>query len=108
MNRVQNPDGIHAMVTAQHLDVVPQYLTDLAEAVATVRAHPELAKTGGAATYGMMAHVPMRGMVKNKVLDVFAEMYRAGGGNLDMKSPGKPSLPERLMSRYVNWRSNRK
>ncbi len=108
VNRVQNPDGIHAMVTAQHLDVVPQYLTDLAEAVATVRAHPELAKTGGAATYGMMAHVPMRGMVKNKVLDVFAEMYRAGGGNLDMKSPGKPSLPERLMSRYVNWRSNRK
>ena len=107
VNRVQNPDGIHAMVTARHLDVVPEYLADLAASVATVRAHPELAKSGDAATYGMMAHVPMRGMVKNKVLDVFAEMYRAGGGGLDLKPHGKPPLPERLMARYVNWRSGR-
>jgi len=107
VNRVQNPDGIHAMVTARHLDVVPQYLTDLAEAVVTVRTNPELAKTGGAATYGMMAHVPLRGMVKTKVLDVFAQMYRAGGGALDLKEAGKPSLPERAMARYVNWRAKR-
>ncbi len=107
VNRVQNPDGIHAMVTARHLDVVPQYLADLAEAVVTVRADPELAKSGGAAAYGMMAHVPLRGMVKTKVLDLFAEMYRAGGGALALKSQGRPSLPERMMARYANWRAGR-
>lgn len=107
VNRVQNPDGIHAMVTARHRDVVAQYLSDLAEAVEVVRANPDLARTGGAATYGMMAHVPLRGMVKTKVRDVFAEMYRAGGGALDLDAPGKPPLPERLMARYVNWRSRR-
>ncbi|MFT4959116.1 MAG: sphinganine-1-phosphate aldolase [Paracoccaceae bacterium] len=85
VNRVQNPDGIHAMVTAQHLGVAHQYITDLAAAVKTVRANPDLAKIGGAATYGMMAHVPLRGMVKAKVLDVFAEMYRAGGGSCTWK-----------------------
>ena len=92
---------------AGHLDVVPQYLADLAEAVVTVRADPELAKSGGAAAYGMMAHVPLRGMVKTKVLDLFAEMYRAGGGALTLKSQGRPSLPERMMARYANWRAGR-
>ncbi|MEQ9695896.1 aspartate aminotransferase family protein [Shimia sp. SDUM112013] len=107
VNRTQNPDGIHAMVTAQHGEVADQYIADLAEAVETVRANPDLAKTGGAATYGMMAHVPLRGMVKTRVLDVFAEMYRAGGGTLDLGEPAKPSLPERLMAKYVHWRSGK-
>ena len=44
INRLQNPDGLHAMITAQHLTVVDDYLRDLQEAVATVKAHPELAK----------------------------------------------------------------
>ncbi len=107
VNRVQNPDGIHAMVTARHLRAVQDYLTDLAAAVDTVRADPSLAKSGGAATYGMMAHVPLRGMVKAKVLDVFAEMYRAGGGNLHLEETGNAPLPERLMAKYVQWRSKR-
>jgi len=107
VNRVQNPDGIHAMVTAQHLAIADDYISDLEQAVATVRAHPELARTGGAATYGMMAHVPLRGMVKDKVLDVFAAMYRAGGGALELQEHGKPPLVERAMARYVQWRSKR-
>ena len=107
VNRVQNPNGIHAMVTAKHRNVAQKYLEDLALAVETVFANPELAGTGGAATYGMMAHVPLRGMVKNKVLDVFAEMYRAGGGALKLEDGGKAPLPERLMAKYVNWKSRR-
>ncbi|MBK0327782.1 aspartate aminotransferase family protein [Rhodobacteraceae bacterium F11138] len=107
VNRVQNPDGIHAMVTARHRDVTHQYLSDLAESVATVRADPELARSGGAATYGMMAHVPLRGMVRAKVLDVFSEMYRAGGGKLHLDDQTRPSLPERLMARYVDWKARR-
>ncbi|WP_419740739.1 pyridoxal phosphate-dependent decarboxylase family protein [Ruegeria sp.] len=107
INRVQNPDGIHCMVTAKHRHVTDEYLSDLAQAVATVRANPELAKTGGAATYGMMAHVPLRGMVKSKVLDVFAEMYRAGGGDLHLDDGKTPNLLERGMARYVQWKARR-
>lgn len=107
VNRVQNPDGIHAMVTARHREVTEHYLSDLAQAVATVRADPKLARIGGAATYGMMAHVPLRGMVRAKVLDVFAEMYRAGGGKLRLDNRPRPPLPERLMARYAQWKARR-
>ena len=84
VNRNQYPPGLHAMVTAQHLAVVDNYLSDLRAAVAAVKANPELAKQGGAATYGMLAHVPLRGMVKKKVLEMYSEQYRAGGGELDL------------------------
>lgn len=107
INRTQKPAGIHLMVTANHLEVVDDYLADLAEALATVRANPELAKTGGAATYGMMAHVPLRGMVKSRVLDIFAQMYRAGGAELDMSADTAPGFLERQMARYAQWRTKR-
>lgn len=108
VNRVQNPDGIHAMVTARHAEVVAEYLRDLEEAVAVVRADPDLARRGRAATYGMMAHVPLRGMVKERVLDMFASMYRAGGGTLELDAQGgERPLLERWMARYVAWRARR-
>ena len=104
VNRLQHPDGLHAMVTARHLDVIDQYLADLQEAVATVKANPRLADTGSAATYGLLAHVPLRGMVRQRVLDMFAGMYRAGGGDLDLNADdigGKLPLAERLARWYV-------
>ncbi|WP_432816614.1 pyridoxal phosphate-dependent decarboxylase family protein [Sulfitobacter sp. JB4-11] len=107
MNRTQKPDGIHAMVTAQHLAVVEQYLADLKDAVETVRRHPEIARTGSAATYGMMSHVPMRGMVRKRVLNIFAEMYRAGGAEFDLNTAGKPTMLERVMAKYVAWKARR-
>ncbi len=114
VNRNQNPPGLHAMVTAQHLDVVEDYLGDLREAVAVVRANPELAKQGGAATYGMLAHVPLRGMVKKKVLEIYSEQYRAGGAELDLSAGakegiggGEPGLLDRLVAWYVERQSRR-
>ncbi|AVO36735.1 pyridoxal phosphate-dependent decarboxylase family protein [Pukyongiella litopenaei] len=108
VNRVQNPDGIHAMVTARHREVTGAYLADLAQAVAEVRADPALADSGSAAAYGMMAHVPLRGMVKSRVLDIFAEMYRAGGGGgVDLHAGGEPGLIDRIATRYVRWKSRR-
>ena len=108
INRLQNPDGLHAMVTAQHDKVVPQYLRDLKEAVATVRANPELAKTGSAATYGLMAHVPLRGMVRQKVLDMFASMYAAGGSELDgHDAPGNPTVIDQVAGLYEEWKQRR-
>jgi glutamate/tyrosine decarboxylase-like PLP-dependent enzyme len=115
VNRNQYPAGLHAMVTAQHLKVVDRYLEDLATAVAAVRANPELAKQGGAATYGMLAHVPLRGMVKKKVLEMYSEQYRAGGGELDLASGAESGigggqgkgLIDRLLERYVDRQSRR-
>ena len=103
------------MVTAQHLQVVDQYLQDLRTAVETVRADPELAKQGGAATYGMLAHVPLRGMVKKKVLEMYSEQYRAGGGELDLAAGsesgvgggGGKGLLDSLVQRYVDYKSRR-
>jgi glutamate/tyrosine decarboxylase-like PLP-dependent enzyme len=114
VNRNQKPPGLHAMVTAQHLQVVDAYLADLRAAVAAVRADPSLAEQGGAATYGMMAHVPLRGMVKKKVLEMYSEQYRAGGGELDIASGasegiggGKPGLLDRIVHWYVQRQARR-
>ncbi|PLW68461.1 pyridoxal phosphate-dependent decarboxylase family protein [Pseudohalioglobus lutimaris] len=109
VNRNQQPAGLHAMVTAQHLRVVDEYLEDLRSAVAAVKADPSLAQQGGAATYGMMAHVPLRGMVKKKVLEMYSEQYRAGGGELDLAAGAgnDSSLVDRLVTRYVNYKSRK-
>jgi glutamate/tyrosine decarboxylase-like PLP-dependent enzyme len=112
VNRNQLPPGLHAMVTAQHLAVVDDYLADLGDAVAAVRADPELARQGGAATYGMLAHVPLRGMVKKKVLEMYSEQYRAGGAELDISSAGSeggsaPGLLDRIVQWYVQRQSRR-
>jgi hypothetical protein len=114
VNRNQYPPGLHAMVTAQHLKVVDDYLADLREAVATVKADPELAQQGGAATYGMLAHVPLRGMVKKKVLEMYSEQYRAGGGELNLAAGaqegiggGKPGLLDRIVQWYVKRQARR-
>ena len=109
VNRNQKPNGLHAMVTAQHLKVVDQYLADLKECVAIVKANPELANQGGAATYGMMAHIPMRGMVKKKVLEIYSNLYKAGGGDLDLAAQAdqetgeevKQGLVDRVLAWYV-------
>jgi hypothetical protein len=84
------------------------YLRDLKEAVATVKANPALAQSGSAATYGMMSHIPLRGMVKQKVLDMFAQMYRAGGQDMDLHAahtpePGLKGQMNALVDRLAQW-----
>jgi sphinganine-1-phosphate aldolase len=91
VNRLQNPDGLHAMVTAGHLAVVGDYLRDLKQAVATVKADPALAQAGSAATYAMMSHIPLRGMVRSRVLDLFVQMYRAGGQQIELDALPVPT-----------------
>jgi sphinganine-1-phosphate aldolase len=103
VNRNQFPSGLHAMVTAQHLKVVDQYIADLQTAVNTVKANPELAGQGGAATYGMLAHVPLRGMVKKKVLEMYSEQYRAGGGEIDLAAEGGSSGGGKLADKILAW-----
>jgi glutamate/tyrosine decarboxylase-like PLP-dependent enzyme len=108
INRLQRPDGLHAMITASHLDVMDDYLRDLKDAVATVKANPGLAQSGSAATYGMMSHIPLRGMVRQKVLDMFAQMYRAGGQDMDLQTapgpgPGLKGQVNAVVDRLAKW-----
>jgi len=84
----------------------------LEKAVEIVKANPELAEQGGAATYGMLAHVPLRGMVKKKVLEMYSQQYRAGGGELDMAAEadtdgGEKSVVDKVLAWWVARQTRR-
>ncbi len=79
VDRLQRPEGLHAMITPLHARIVEEYLTDLAEAVATVRADPSLKRQGDAAMYGMISRVPLRGAVRAEVLKMARKMYGPTG-----------------------------
>ncbi len=89
------------MVTARHLEVTDAYLHDLREAVATVKADPSLAGKGRAATYGMLAHLPLRGLVKSRVLDMFAASYGAGAEPIDLEHAA--DQPKPWLERVAAW-----
>lgn len=82
MDRLQRPEALHAMVTPLHRRIVDEFVADLRESVAYVRKHPGEARQGTAAMYGMMAKVPLRGVVKNEVRKMMEQMYGP-----DMKMP---------------------
>ena len=88
IDRQQHPASIHCTVTSNHLPIVDEYVRDLAQAVAYVRQHPEVKSRGNAAMYGMMAKIPMRGMVKQGVLKVMEQMYGPEGAD-DLSGVGK-------------------
>jgi len=83
IDRLQRPEALHAMVTALHLDIVKDYIKDLNESVEIVRKNPKLAEQGGAAMYGMIANIPMRGMIKKNVLNMFVDMYGPNAKPID-------------------------
>ena len=85
IDRLQKPDALHAMVTPEHLNVVDKYLQDLQESVEYAKEHPELSRSGQAATYGMLAHAPFRKMVRNEVRKMFASTYCISGKDLDLE-----------------------
>ncbi len=117
IDRIQRPDALHAMVTASHEKVVESYLSDLRESVEYVRQHPELADSGQAATYGLVSHLPLRGMVKKQVLDIFANSYKLNAEEIDLSdsdamTPGegqseneKKSVVDKIINWYVRKKS---
>jgi len=88
IDRQQRPECLHAMVTPRHAGVVEEYLKDLRESVEIVKSNPELEMSGNAAMYGMVAKIPMRGMIKKNVLKMMTQMYAANPKMPDMSADG--------------------
>ena len=98
IDRQQNPESVHLTVTANHTDVVDQYLEDLAAAVAHVAAHPELQRRGNAAMYGMMAKLPARSFVQGAVQKIMEGMYGPEQKQPDLRKP--EGFVGRLLDKY--------
>jgi glutamate/tyrosine decarboxylase-like PLP-dependent enzyme len=95
VDRQQRPASIHLTLMAQHEAAIDAYLAALTEAVAAVRSDPGRKAKGHAATYGLMAKVPVRGLVKSAVRKAMADMYKPDG-----KLPDAGDRDEKL-SRFV-------
>jgi sphinganine-1-phosphate aldolase len=81
VDRQQRPASIHLTVTANHLAIVDDYLRDLRESLAELRANPALAKSGSAPMYGMAAKMPVRRLVARNVRKMIADLYASGGAS---------------------------
>jgi len=75
VDRQQHPESIHLTISPVHAECKEEYIQDLKEAVAHIKAHPELNTSGQAAMYGMMAKIPFRGMIKSSVQGLMEKMY---------------------------------
>ena len=75
VDRQQFPPSLHLTVFPYNIPVIADYLADLKAAVDWAKAHPEASGEGNAAMYGLMARIPLRGMVKDNVRKVFLEAY---------------------------------
>jgi sphinganine-1-phosphate aldolase len=75
VDRQQFPPSIHLTVFPYNIPVIGNYLTDLKAAIEWAKANPAASGEGNAALYGLMARIPLRGMVKDNVRKVFLETY---------------------------------
>ena len=101
IDRLIRPDGLHAMVTPSHAQVLDQYFADLREAVAAVKGKPELALKGEAATYSTVGHIPFRSMVRSSVLDIFSQSYEVSKGLIDLSDSAQVTGGGK-MDKFVN------
>ncbi len=85
VDRLQRPDALHAMITPIHAKVAQQFITDVKNAFEHVKKNPHLAYEGSAAMYGMIAHIPMRKMIRNNILKMMEGMYGPTGQIPDLR-----------------------
>jgi hypothetical protein len=69
-------------------------------ACAEVRADPSLKQSGSAPMYGMMAKLPLRGMVKQSVKKVMQAMYMPGVVVPDVNASAQDGVVGKLIDRY--------
>lgn len=88
-DRMQEPPAIHLTVMPIHCGKEDEFLNDLRQSVETALANPEMAKSGNAAMYGMMAKIPMKGLVKKSVESIMESMWGPLGQTPDLENAGK-------------------
>jgi glutamate/tyrosine decarboxylase-like PLP-dependent enzyme len=86
VTRQQTPESLHLTLSPAHLEFIEEFIRDLKEAVAAVKANPKLNTTGQAAMYGMMAKIPFKGMIKTSVQGIMEKMYGANNQSIDSKT----------------------
>ena len=86
VTRQQTPESLHLTLSPIHADYMKEFVSDLREAVAVVKANPQLNTSGQAAMYGMMAKIPFRGMIKNSIMGIMEKMYGSNNQDIDDKS----------------------
>jgi glutamate/tyrosine decarboxylase-like PLP-dependent enzyme len=100
MDRQQRPASIHLTVTANHAAIVEPYLADLRACVEEVKRDPSLAKSGKAPMYGMMAKIPLRGMVGASVRKVMEAMYAPGAVEPDITAGQGDGFVDRIVAKH--------
>lgn len=75
VDRQQHPPCIHQGVLPNNIASIPAYLADLGEALEYARQNPQAEAEGNAALYGLMARLPLRGMVDKNVRQVMENLY---------------------------------
>lgn len=100
VDRSQSPAAIHLTCTANHQPIIDDYLDDLRAACDEVRADPSLKQSGSAPMYGMMAKLPLRGMVKQSVAKVMEKMYAPGVVVPDVNASASDGVVGKVLERY--------
>ncbi|MEZ5024109.1 MAG: hypothetical protein R2728_12780 [Chitinophagales bacterium] len=104
IDRQQNPNSLHISLNPTHEFATDDYLNDLRDCVAYAKAHPELKNEGDAAMYGMVAKIPMRGMIKNELMGLMEEMYGPEGNMPDnSEQEEKNDIVSKLAKTYMDW-----
>jgi hypothetical protein len=83
VDRQQFPTCIHLTVLPTNLPAIDRYADDLEVALAFAKANPSASGEGNAALYGLMARIPLRGLVEKNVRKIFVEMYGGGAGEAE-------------------------
>ena len=97
LDRHQRPPALHATITSNHAAYLDKFFEDLKQSVEFVKANPELGSEGKAAMYGMMAKIPMRGMVKASVVKIMEGMWGPNGEVPDLENVGASEDDDKFM-----------
>jgi glutamate/tyrosine decarboxylase-like PLP-dependent enzyme len=100
IDRQQDPPSVHCTVNWKQGPAVGRYLEDLRASVAEVRANPSASSEGQAPMYGMMAKLPVRGLVKNGVVKVLEGLYGASPISDPTAAPAGDGLVDKLVAKY--------
>jgi sphinganine-1-phosphate aldolase len=105
VDRQQLPPSVHLTVFPYNIPVIGQYVADLKAAINWAKANPAASGEGNAAMYGLMARIPLRGMVKDNVRRVFLDTYGKGLGSESPIAEQEKKSPKWMgrLNRVLAW-----